>query len=134
MFFVWVVGVAKVVIDFDGLDDARHCFRAKRGNARRHHRMTLVEILSQLVVERANAVRLGGFGLIVMIVFIVVGDAKANPVGDSVAARVDLVGRVRKTTAPGGSWLPGAADNRYSAGGLISASAVRWRANFGSFG
>ena len=63
MFVVWVVGVAKVVVDFDGLDDARNRFRAKRSNAYRHHRMTLVEILSQLVVERANAVRLRGFDL-----------------------------------------------------------------------
>ena len=63
MFFMWIVGVAKVVVDFDRLDDARHCFRAKRSNAHRHHRMTLVEILSQLVVERANAVGLSGFDL-----------------------------------------------------------------------
>ena len=33
MFFVWIVGVAKVVVDFDGLDDARDCFGAKRSNA-----------------------------------------------------------------------------------------------------
>ena len=63
MFFVWIVSVAKVVVDFDRLDDARDRFRAKRSNARRHHRMTLAEILSQLVVERANAVRLCGFRL-----------------------------------------------------------------------
>ena len=63
MFFIWIVGVAKVVINFDGLDDARDRFRAERSNARRHHRMTLAEILSQGIVERANAVRLRGFGL-----------------------------------------------------------------------
>ena len=33
VFFVWIVGVAKVVIDFDGLDDARDCFGAERSNA-----------------------------------------------------------------------------------------------------
>ena len=63
MFFVWIVGVAKVVVDFDGLDDARDCFGAERSDARRHDRMTLAEILSQLVVERANAVGLRGFDL-----------------------------------------------------------------------
>ena len=50
--------------DFDGLLTMRaYCFRAKRSNAYRHHRMTLAEILSQLVVERANAGGLGGFDL-----------------------------------------------------------------------
>ena len=29
MFFVWIVGVAKVVEDFDGLDDARDGFRRR---------------------------------------------------------------------------------------------------------
>ena len=63
MFFVWIVGVAKVVVGFDGLDDARDGFGAERSDACRHDRMTLVEILSQLVVERANAGGLGGFDL-----------------------------------------------------------------------
>jgi hypothetical protein len=48
-FFVRIVLVAKVVIDFDGFDDARDHFAAKRSNAHRHHRMTLAEILSQHV-------------------------------------------------------------------------------------
>ena len=39
-----------------------------------------------------------------------------------------------KTTAPKSELSRGAADTRYSAGGLINAIAVRWRANFGSFG
>src|SRR5271166_1864639 len=52
MFSMWIVGVAKVVIDFDGLDDARDCFGSQRSNAYRHDRMALAEILSQLVVER----------------------------------------------------------------------------------
>jgi hypothetical protein len=43
---MWIIGVAKVVVDFDGLDDARNCSRAKRSNAYRHHRMALAEILS----------------------------------------------------------------------------------------
>ena len=63
MFFMWIVGMAKVVIDFDGLDDARDCFGAERSGGPGHDRMTLAEILSQLVVERANAVGLSGFGL-----------------------------------------------------------------------
>ncbi len=46
VFFVWVVGVAKVVIDFDSLDDARDGFGAERSDACRHDRMALVEILS----------------------------------------------------------------------------------------
>src|SRR5271163_4610227 len=58
VFSMWIVGVAKVVIDFDGLDDARDCFGSQRSNAYRHDRMALAEILSQLVVERANVVGL----------------------------------------------------------------------------
>jgi hypothetical protein len=30
MFFVWIVGVAKVVVNFDGLDDVRDCFGSER--------------------------------------------------------------------------------------------------------
>jgi hypothetical protein len=63
MFFVWIVGVAKVVVDFDCLDDARDCFGTERSNAYRHDRMALAEILSQLVVESSNAVGLCGFDL-----------------------------------------------------------------------
>ena len=63
MLFVWIVGVAKVVIDFDSLDDARDCFGTERSDAYRHDRMALAEILSQLIVERANAGGLGGFDL-----------------------------------------------------------------------
>ena len=46
MFFVWIVGMAKVVVDFDGLDDVRDCFGSERSNACRHDRMPLAEILS----------------------------------------------------------------------------------------
>ncbi len=63
MLFVWIVGMAKVVIDFDGPDDARDCFGAERSNAYRHDRMAMTEILSQLVVESSNAVGLRGSGL-----------------------------------------------------------------------
>jgi hypothetical protein len=58
MFFVWIIGAAKVVVDFDRLDDARDCFGAERNDAYRHDRMALAEILSQLVVESSNAVGL----------------------------------------------------------------------------
>ena len=51
MFFVWIVSMAKVVVDFDRLDDARDCFGAERSDAYRHDRMVLAEILSQLVVR-----------------------------------------------------------------------------------
>ena len=46
MFLVWTVGVAKVVVDFDGLDDVRDCFGSERSNAGRHDRLPLAEILS----------------------------------------------------------------------------------------
>jgi len=36
VFFVRVVGAAKVVVNFDGLDDAGDRFGAKRPSARRH--------------------------------------------------------------------------------------------------
>ena len=39
MFFVWIVGVAKVVVDFDGLDDARDDFGSERNDAYRHDRI-----------------------------------------------------------------------------------------------
>ena len=32
VFFTWIVGVAKVVVDFDGLDDARDCFGTERSD------------------------------------------------------------------------------------------------------
>ena len=63
MFCVWVAGVAKVVVDFDRLDDARDDFGSERSDAYRHDRMALAEILSQLVVESSNAVGLCGFNL-----------------------------------------------------------------------
>jgi hypothetical protein len=38
--------VAKVVVDFDRLHDARDCFGPERSNAYRHDRMAVAEILS----------------------------------------------------------------------------------------
>ena len=72
VFFIWIVGVAKVVVDFDCLDDARHCFGTERSDAYRHHRVTLVEILSQLVVERANAVGLGVISVVMVVSIVIV--------------------------------------------------------------
>ena len=79
---------------------------------------------------------------VVMVVSIVFRDTKANPLAATLRRRrIGQAmggfgwGRVRKTTAPWGSWLPGAAgQSPYSARGLISAIAFRWRTNFGSFG
>ena len=59
MFFVWVVGVAKVVVHFDGRDDARDRLRAEGGHACRHDRMTEAEVVPQFIVERANPRSLG---------------------------------------------------------------------------
>ena len=77
---------------------------------------------------------------VVIVVFIVIVDAKANPFAAAPPPTVDGHaiggigwGRVRKTTAPMARWSAGAAEP-YSAGGLINAMAFRWRTNFGSFG
>ena len=43
-------------------------------------------------------------------------------------------GQGEEDDGPDGAMAAGAADTRYSAGGLINAIAVRWRPNFGSFG
>jgi hypothetical protein len=48
--------MAKVVVDFDDLDDARDRFGPERGNDHGDGRMALAKILSQFVVERANSV------------------------------------------------------------------------------
>jgi hypothetical protein len=46
MFFVWIVGVAKLVVDFDGFDDARYGVGSERSDTYRHDRMALAEIPS----------------------------------------------------------------------------------------
>ena len=51
MFFVWIVGMAKVVIDFDCLDDASDSLGAEGGDAASHHGSGFAEIAAQLVVE-----------------------------------------------------------------------------------
>src|SRR5260370_38345962 len=55
VFFVRVVGVAKVVEHCDGLDDAGDGFGAKSGDAGGHHRNPLGKILTQFIVQRADA-------------------------------------------------------------------------------
>jgi hypothetical protein len=57
------------------------------------------------------------------------GDADGGWPGDG----VDL-DQGDEDNGPDGAMAAGAADPRYSAGGLIKAIALRWRTNFGSFG
>ena len=45
MFFVRVVGLSKVVVNLDRLDDARDRFRAERRYAWRHEGVTIAEIV-----------------------------------------------------------------------------------------
>jgi hypothetical protein len=59
MLLMRVVGVTEIVVDFDGLDDPRHGFLTKGGDARRHHGNTLGQILAQVVIQVANAVGIG---------------------------------------------------------------------------
>ena len=59
MFFVWVVGVAKIIIHRDGLDDALNGFLAKGSNAGRNHSKAAGQMVAQLIIERANAFGLG---------------------------------------------------------------------------
>src|SRR5262249_41944395 len=53
--FAWIVGVAKVVEHRDGFDDAGDGFGAEGGNARGHHRHALGKVLTQFIVQRADA-------------------------------------------------------------------------------
>jgi hypothetical protein len=55
MFFVWVIGVAKIVIHRDGFDDAVDSLLAKRSDAWRDDGEAAEQVLAQLIVERANA-------------------------------------------------------------------------------
>ena len=78
---------------------------------------------------------------IVMVVFIVIVDAAANPFAAAPPPTVDRqamgwiwLGKGEEDDGPDGAMAAGAADNRYSAGGLISATALRWRTNLGNFG
>ena len=55
MFFVWVIGVAKIVIHRDGFDDALDSLLAKRSDAGRDDGAAAEQVLAQVIVERANA-------------------------------------------------------------------------------
>ena len=55
MLFVWVVGVTKIVIHRDSLDDALDSLLAKRSDAWRDDGKAAEQVLTQLIVERANA-------------------------------------------------------------------------------
>jgi hypothetical protein len=62
MLFVWVIGMAKIVIRRDGLEDAFDSFLAKCSNACRDDGMATGQALTWLIVERANAVGWGVHG------------------------------------------------------------------------
>jgi hypothetical protein len=55
--FVWVVGVAEIVVNGNCFDDAGHCFGAQGGDTGRNKGRTGAEVLAQFVIERTN-----GFG------------------------------------------------------------------------
>jgi hypothetical protein len=55
MFFVWVVGVAKIVIHRDGFDDTVDSLLAKCSDAWRDDGEAAEQVLTQFIVERANA-------------------------------------------------------------------------------
>ena len=78
MFFVRVVGMAKIVVHRDGIDDAGDGFGAEGGDPGSHDGMAVWQVAAQLVIECANAVGPSGFGL-VMVVSVGIGDAKAKP-------------------------------------------------------
>jgi hypothetical protein len=52
---MWIVGVTKVVERGDRLNDAFNGFRAKGGNSRCYDGKAADEMLTQFIVERANA-------------------------------------------------------------------------------
>jgi hypothetical protein len=56
MFFVRIIGVAKVVIDRDSLDNSVHGFCTKGGDARRHDGNAGGQVSAQLVIQVANAI------------------------------------------------------------------------------
>jgi hypothetical protein len=55
MFFVWVIGVTKIVIDRDGFDDALDSCLAKRSGAWRDDGKAAEQVVTQVIVEGANA-------------------------------------------------------------------------------
>ena len=56
VFFIWVVGMAKIVVHRDGLDDPGDSIGAEGGNPGGHDGMTVGQVAAQLIIERANAV------------------------------------------------------------------------------
>ena len=58
VFFVWVIGVAEIVVHGDGFDDASDGFSTEGGDTGCDEGRADGEVLAQFVVERAN-----GFGL-----------------------------------------------------------------------
>jgi hypothetical protein len=60
MFFVWVVGVAEIVVHSDGPDDPFDGFLAERRNTRCDDCDAAKQMLAELVVERTNLISLSG--------------------------------------------------------------------------
>jgi hypothetical protein len=58
-----IAGVAEIVIDRDGLDDAGDGFGPESRDASGHHGMAVGQVLAQLVIERASAFCGGIHGL-----------------------------------------------------------------------
>src|ERR1035437_9806707 len=56
MFFVWVIGVTKIVIHRDGFDDALDSLLAKCSDAWSDHGGAAEQVLPELFVERGNGV------------------------------------------------------------------------------
>jgi hypothetical protein len=62
MFFVWVIGVTKIVIHRDGSDDTVDGLLAKGSDTWRDNGNAAEQVVTQLIVERANAVGPGIHG------------------------------------------------------------------------
>ena len=63
MLFMRIIRVAKVVIDSDCLNDARDSLGAECGDAASHHGCAFAEVLTQSIIQVANALGLGGLDL-----------------------------------------------------------------------
>jgi len=55
VFFVWVVGVTEVIKDGYCLNDAFDCLLAECSDTRRHNGKAAEQVLTQFIIEFANA-------------------------------------------------------------------------------
>ena len=60
VFLMRIVGVMKVVKHLDGFDELFDGFLAQGGDARRDHGIAGAQVLTQLVIQFANAVGIRG--------------------------------------------------------------------------